>query len=291
MKFSVQQVNGYCGEAKFIDVNGCFHLVGNSYIFEFRDQVRCSATDETLHDILFNDIECSYDTNIVEVKSMFSDDKSPGRAFFEVDKNVSVREESNGIRLFEQYKSMDEYKNLKTFATSEVSLTFSVYQVLIANGIQTLLLDQIQSKQCPFSGGGDIAFLRSHNSAVVATKFSDDDEPGSPRAEGELKASFDIEFKYADRNCDHLVKQLLSNMMVVAAMTLNKVCMESKQPEIKSISTYGLAVDSLLPMQLFKLTINFDKKCVTVVQNCKIKSCIPFIIFDKALTYMIRNTV
>ncbi len=80
-------------------------------------------------------------------------------------------------------------------------------------------------------------------------------------------------------------------MMVVAAMTLNKLCEESKQPEIKSISTYGLAVDSLLPMQLFKLTINFDKNCVTVVQKSKIKSCIPFIIFDKVLTYMIKNSV
>ncbi len=123
-----------------------------------------------------------------------------------------------------------------------------------------------------------------NNSAVIATQQSKEIS-----VDGEVKVSFDMKFKRSERSNKNLVKQLIANMMVVAAMSLEKVCSVHVQSEIKSISTYGLAVDLILPLQLFKLTIDFDRNCV-VKQNVELSAdC--FLDFDKLLTFMIRNCV
>ncbi len=115
---------------------------------------------------------------------------------------------------------------------------------------------------------------------VATLPFNDDDRPDSPPADDE------------ERSSELLMKQLLANMMVVAAMSLEKVCLKRVQSEIKSISTYGLAVDLILPLQLFKLTIDFDQNCVVIINKYNVELGVDsFLNFDKLLTFMIRNCV
>ncbi len=51
-------------------------------------------------------------------------------------------------------------------------------------------------------------------------------------------------------------------------------------------------MDSILPLQLFKLTIDFDQNCVVIINKQNIQlSAVSFLDFDILLTYMIRNCV
>ncbi len=181
-------------------------------------------------------------------------------------------------------RSAKEIDKMSTNTVSEYFLTQSVIRVLGSYGLNILSVGTICSNYCPFSEGGDIAILSFNNSAVIATQQSKEIS-----ADGEVKVSFDMEFERRNQN---LVKQLIANMMVVAAMSLEQVCSERVQSEIKSISTYGLAADLILPLQLFKLTIDFDRNCVVIINKQNVElSADRFLDFDKLLTFMIRNCV
>ena len=262
-------------------------------MFKFKSQQQCSKTDEELHDILYRNICYDYDATNKYVKTMFSPDKSPGKSFFRI-QNVTITKETNNVVSLDvdRNRSAEEMHKMRTDAVCESSLTNSVAQVLTSIGLNPTMLADICSDYCPFSGGGDIAMLSFNNSAVIKTPQFEDIEPNSPLADGEVKVSFDMEFKRSTRSNENLLKQLIANMMVVAAMSLEKVCNECIQSEIKNVSTYGLAVDSILPLQLFKLTIDFDQNCVVIINKQNIKlSAVSFLDFDILLTYMIRNCV
>ncbi len=236
-----------------------------------------------------------YDTTNKYVETMFPYDKSPGKSFFRIKNSVTVTKVTNDEvtltqhNIFPSVKEMDE---MSTYTVSESSLTKSMIKVLESNGLNLLSLNNICSNYCPFSGGGDIAFFSFDNSAVVAIQQINNDRPDSPPADGEVKVSFDIELKRSEQSSENLVKQLLANMMVVAAMSLEKVCLNRVQSEIKSISTYGLSVDLILPLRLFKLTIDFDRNCVVIINKHNVELGIDsFLKFDKLLTFMIRNCV
>ena len=85
--------------------------------------------------------------------------------------------------------------------------------------------------------------MNNDSSAVIATQFSN---PTSPPVGDEVKISFDLEIKVPERDGETIVKQLLANMMVVAAMSLQEVCSKSdcyKFLQMKSMTTYELAMD------------------------------------------------
>ena len=85
--------------------------------------------------------------------------------------------------------------------------------------------------------------MNNDSSAVIATQFA---EPASPPGGDEVKISFDLELKVPERDGETIVKQLLANMMIVAAMSLQEVCAKSdcyKLYQMKSLTTHELAVD------------------------------------------------
>ena len=129
-------------------------------------------------------------------------------------------------------------------------------------GLELLDTTQIKSEFSPFSGGGNIAFFYADKSAVIQTRL----DPNSPTDDDEAKFSFSCELQLIERSCDDVTQQLLANMIVVAAMSLEKMCRNKmdKVRTMKHLSTYGLTMDLNLPLQLYKLTINFDKSSVDV---------------------------
>ena len=144
---------------------------------------------------------------------------------------------------------------------------------------------KMQCKTSPFSGGGDISIFGGSKSAVVETLGLETDL--SPKAAGEGQFVFKVDAKYAERNNDKGLKQLLANMLLCTSHSLN--CCEDAQT-LESLSFYGLLLDHLLPLQLFKLKVNFTNSEIKIVTIAGYNhGASIYTVCDKLITYMIKN--
>ena len=83
--------------------------------------------------------------------------------------------------------------------------------------------------------------MRNSFSGVIATQF--DFEPTSPARYHKVKGCF-VVLKVLQRDSESFAKQVLANMMVVAAMSVEKACWTddtTKLCELKYVSLYGLS--------------------------------------------------
>ena len=289
-RYSVSDVNGYCGCVLFENTNGVFLLVGEAYILQYTSsRTSCSMTGSALHLALYDNI-LPREKPIDDAKyreSIFNIDESPGRAYYRVKPDLKLECEDGKLLIQEEDILLLEERAF--YLPSEDSLTRSMVKCLGKKqnlGLELLDTTQIKSEFSPFSGGGDIAFFYADKSALIQTRL----DPNSPTDDDEAKFSFSCEL--IERSCDDVTQQLLANMIVVAAMSLEKMCRNKmdKVRTMKHLSTYGLTMDLNLPLQLYKLTINFDKSSVDVHHQLSSHSdSAKFLCADRLITYMIRN--
>jgi len=156
-------------------------------------------------------------------------------------------------------------------------------------GMELLSSEQIKTEFAPFSGG-DIVMFYDTPSNVITTATGL--KPNSPTEDDEAKVAFDFEPVLTDSN--DCVRQLLANMMVASGMLLERMCKNNDERlhHLKQLSVYGLAMHLLLPLPLYKLTIDFEEKSLVITNeaNCESQCMRLFVVADKLLTCMIRNT-
>jgi len=289
VQITVQMVNRYYGKGVFSeDDDGFFQKIGNRYyVFEYtshRDS--CSNVKSVLHDKLVRLIHQESGNKSLFHNNMFEKKDSPGRAFYRIPEDVDIieNEESKEISMVS-----DSRNNIKLVDDILLPREICLQQLLVGQlykiGIDLLYLDAIQSTFAPFSGGGDIVMFCDTSSTVITTGTGL--KPNSPTEDDEAKFCFDFEL------CKDSVRQLLADMLVASALLIERMCKNNDERlhHLKKLSVYGLAMDLVLPFQLYKLTMDFENKSLLIINKGNFEShCYPSLIADKLITYMIRNT-
>ena len=172
---------------------------------------------------------------------------------------------------------------------------------VLGNGYSVTCLGNDNSHYCPFSGGGDVAILKSgcYSAATIldADADSDNEEPGtpcpqlpnvSPPKQGEYCCAA-IENKVAhtlelERNA---LLQLQANMMLLCARLLLEVTTSPSpdQNTVQVLSCYGILVGGNYPLTILKLTIDFEKDRLKYEELFSLSPCAFYPVFiDKKET-------
>ncbi len=142
-------------------------------------------------------------------------------------------------------------------------------------------------------GGGDILAFRKVTSEAFLIQQYHEYRPNSPSLEeDDYKFAFDIENKINTHDAESLEQQILADMMVTLSMSVDRMCQncDVHLHSLKTISVYGLSLDHVVPLQLYKLRMNFEKKEVEVFRKVACKhGPIPSLTVDCLISYMIRN--
>ncbi len=83
-------------------------------------------------------------------------------------------------------------------------------------------------------------------------------------------------------------------MMVTLSMLIEQMCQDNDDDlhNYQAISVYGLSLDKshFAPMNLYKLTMDFNRNKVQVVKKASFDlGPVPSLTLDYLITYMIRN--
>ena len=99
----------------------------------------------------------------------------------------------------------------------------------------------IDTSFCCFLGGGDISFINGKNSAVISMPNYSEEGPPSPLRDGESIVSGCIETKAAEWSNDKILGQLVSNMTICIAKSLETMTvLDLKSLKVASWSYFGL---------------------------------------------------
>ncbi len=259
-------VNGYCGEILFT-AQGHFEKNMSSstsnlavYFFHFEDRTPCSSAEGLVGMDPWEDIPLPIDTQLLKMKDNFfsSAPLNPGQLFLG-ENNVDE------IQWSEDKVHITLSRPLLDFVVPQVPMSEEV----IAHGIYTTIANLISENLvlykvfysklintpcCCFSGGGDISFINGIKSAVISTPHFSEEEPHSPLSDGESIVSGCIETKVAERSNKKILGQLVSNMTVCIAKSLEDMTAPDLQ-SLKVASCYGLILDYVQPIQLYKYSI------------------------------------
>ncbi len=295
-KFETYEVNGYVGSPVFSNHDGVFIEKGTSggrrmYLFQFSTRDACSSTSDN-HLILKSKVDYDYlDTNLFMDNLFEGQDTSPGKIFFDTRKSITFE---NGNCLFHIGDNLEVNNDLDRKVLEDTKTAQMSQSLMFLPNFEVRSL-KFDCKYSPFSGGGDISVFRV--GAFVLTHSSIKDlikDPNSPNHEtGDCKYAFDIENKITSPDPDSLESQLLANMMVTLSMLIVRMCQDNDDNlhNYQAISVYGLSLDKHdAPMNLYKLTMDFNHNKVQVVQKTSLRhGLVPSLTLDCLITYMIRN--
>ena len=305
-----QLVNMYYGKTIF-KLEGHFqHMQSISekgfpvYFFHFKKQTPCSSA-KVFEDII--DHDPLNETESVAVLSkmkenIFGGDKPiPGNDYYCPTGVVSI-EWSENARITVTLEQTLMF-SLPVQSFSEELRTQSVHQSIrdaVPKELRKRILHstQVATEFCCFSGGGDICLIGGKTiSGVIQTQTGiqmltgepdSQDEPHSP-LEGELIVSGCIGGKIAERANDKILEQLVANMTVCVAKSLETMT-ASDLKSMKVASCYGLILDMLQPIQLYKDSMNFETRKSTLAMKLSFpsQSDVAHDVINKVITYMIN---
>ncbi len=273
-------VNGYCGEILFT-ANGYFEKQESSstsnlavYFFHFEDRIPCSSAEGLVGIDSFDRYPPPFVEQLLKMKdNLFRvAESNPGQAFLGSNSASEV-----------------QWCNKKAVITLELDSDVDVPSSHIINLLSVSVIDlkvfhsNSTHRFFAFREEGTLISLMAKIRLWYSRQFV-------LKKDLHSIVSGCIETKVVERSNDKILGQLVCNMTVCIAKSLEILT----APDLRSLkvaSCYGLILDYLQPIQLYKYSMNFEtgeRSLVSKLSRQKFSS-ISHEVINRSITYMLKT--
>ena len=265
--------NKYQGE--FVHIRQLHHV--HIYVFSFKNPVACSDIKEgSLHYDLPPPRNSESPISTKEIHERKSK-CGAGNVFLHLNKTATdIEYPSEGIVTVKY--SYDGGSALDDECTEEqrTEKLFEHLQATLTRAYKDISVNRVEKKNkkrgCNysfFSGGGDLKVTRTENVVLLMTHVQSEYGDSSPTSEGETRNVFDFELKSSLSKTNKEVQlQLRANMHNLLVREFIDKLKQVGDDQLVNIialhklSIYGMSFGISRPVQVLKLTNNFESNCL-----------------------------